>query len=231
MVFIVPHSIILVTSLWRVILIHYEWCLAIPNLTDVYLPHAFEYKNDVTIRGGTHFIPLSRIDIGALQDNFNWPPRGTWLLSLCHTQPTTPLPIHLRAHPAAFERALSLCEHGNNDDPHLKWWKSNQNRGNNNKWLFHPYCSKATPNHAANHPHRIHIQIGSKSQSGKSTQSITETPPFSFFPFLQSTKCNEIRIYPFIHTIQINHPNAATHASVFHLNSRLNLLSIQPTIT
>ena len=46
-----------------------------------------------------------------------------------HTH-THPLPIHLRAYSAALERALSLCEHGNNDDPHLKWWKSNQNRGN-----------------------------------------------------------------------------------------------------
>ena len=38
-----------------------------PRLTNVYLPNAFEYKDGVTIRGGTHFIPLSRIDIGALQ--------------------------------------------------------------------------------------------------------------------------------------------------------------------
>ena len=37
-----------------------------PSLTDVYLPDAFYYKNDITIRGSTHFIPLSRIDIGAL---------------------------------------------------------------------------------------------------------------------------------------------------------------------
>ena len=43
-----------------------------------------------------------------------------------HTTPS----IHLRAHSAALERVLSLCEHGNNDDSHLKWWKSNQNRGN-----------------------------------------------------------------------------------------------------
>ena len=41
--------------------------LDMPNLTDVVLPNAFQYKNDVTIRGSTHFIPLSRIDIGALQ--------------------------------------------------------------------------------------------------------------------------------------------------------------------
>ena len=41
-----------------------------PSLTDVYLPHAFYYKNDVTITGSTHFIPLSRIDIGALQRFF-----------------------------------------------------------------------------------------------------------------------------------------------------------------
>ena len=42
-----------------------------PNLTDVYLPEAFNYKNDITIRGSTHFIPLSRIDIGALRNYFN----------------------------------------------------------------------------------------------------------------------------------------------------------------
>ena len=50
--------------------------------------------------------------------------------SLCATHPQHPLPIHLRVRSGAFKRALSLCEHGNNDDPHLKWWKSNQNRGN-----------------------------------------------------------------------------------------------------
>ena len=103
-----------------------KWCLDMPSLTNVVLTrYSFTYKNDVTIRGSTHFIPLLRIDIGALQNYFNWSPRGTWLLFVPHT-----LPIHLRAHSAAFERALSLCEHGNNDDPHLKWWKSNQNRGN-----------------------------------------------------------------------------------------------------
>ena len=37
-----------------------------PNLTDVYLTEAFKYKNDVTITGCTHFIPLLRIDIGHL---------------------------------------------------------------------------------------------------------------------------------------------------------------------
>ena len=55
-----------------------------PSLTDVYLPHAFYYKNDVTITGSTHFIPLSRIDIGALQNKFNWPPRGGWMLFVPH---------------------------------------------------------------------------------------------------------------------------------------------------
>ena len=44
-----------------------------PSLTNVYLnpSYAFNYKNDVTIRGSTHFIPLSRIDIGALRSYFN----------------------------------------------------------------------------------------------------------------------------------------------------------------
>ena len=37
-----------------------------PSLTYVHLPLAFEYKSDVTITGSTHFIPLLRIDIGAL---------------------------------------------------------------------------------------------------------------------------------------------------------------------
>ena len=32
----------------------------------MYLPSAFIYKDDVTIVGSTHFISLSRIDIGAL---------------------------------------------------------------------------------------------------------------------------------------------------------------------
>ena len=55
-----------------------------PNLTNVYLPEALGYKNDVTIRGGALFIPLSRIDIGALQNKFNWPPRGGWMLFVPH---------------------------------------------------------------------------------------------------------------------------------------------------
>ena len=42
-----------------------------PNLTYVYLPYAFDYKLFVTIRGSTHFIPLSRIDIGALANHKN----------------------------------------------------------------------------------------------------------------------------------------------------------------
>ena len=42
-----------------------------PSLTDVYLGWAFYYKNDVTIRGSTHFIPLSRIDIGHLSIYLN----------------------------------------------------------------------------------------------------------------------------------------------------------------
>ena len=43
-----------------------------PNLTDVILPQrAFEYKDDVTITGSTHFIPLSPTDIGALQRLFH----------------------------------------------------------------------------------------------------------------------------------------------------------------
>ena len=39
----------------------------------MYLPGAFEYKNDVTMRGSTHIIPLSQIDIGALHPFFNIP--------------------------------------------------------------------------------------------------------------------------------------------------------------
>ena len=152
------HSIIRVTSLSRVVLIHYEWCSDMSSLTNVYLSgYAFYYENDVTITGSTPFIPLSRIDIGALQRFFNWPSRGTWLLSLCHTQHS--LPIHLRAHSAAFERALSLCEHANNDDPHLKWWKSNQNRGNMKQWSFPPDRSKSTSFRITNYPHGIPIQM------------------------------------------------------------------------
>ena len=42
-----------------------------PNLTDVHLPYAFDYKNDVTIRGSTHFIPLSQLVIGDFYRFFN----------------------------------------------------------------------------------------------------------------------------------------------------------------
>ena len=42
-----------------------------PNLYVVYLPNAFDYKNDVTIIGSTHFIPLSHTGIGALQRLLN----------------------------------------------------------------------------------------------------------------------------------------------------------------
>ena len=42
-----------------------------PSLTDVYLGWAFYHKDDVTIIGSTHFIPLSRIDIGHLSIYLN----------------------------------------------------------------------------------------------------------------------------------------------------------------
>ena len=42
-----------------------------PSLTDVYLPKAFYYKNDVTITGSVPFTPLSPLDIGALRRYFN----------------------------------------------------------------------------------------------------------------------------------------------------------------
>ena len=41
-----------------------------PSLTNVILPGAFKYKDDVTIRGSIRFIPLSLTDIGALQRFF-----------------------------------------------------------------------------------------------------------------------------------------------------------------
>ena len=45
-----------------------------PSLTDVYLPKAFEYKDKtVTMRGSFHFISLSRIDIGAFENNNKLP--------------------------------------------------------------------------------------------------------------------------------------------------------------
>ena len=41
-----------------------------PSLTDVDLPYAFSYKNNVTVSGSTHFILLSFIVIGALYPFF-----------------------------------------------------------------------------------------------------------------------------------------------------------------
>ena len=44
-----------------------------PRLTSLTLisGQSFRYKNDVTIRGSTHFTPPSPLDIGALQRFFN----------------------------------------------------------------------------------------------------------------------------------------------------------------
>ena len=39
----------------------------------MYLPHAFEDSDDVTVRGSFHFILLSRIDIGAFENNNKLP--------------------------------------------------------------------------------------------------------------------------------------------------------------
>ena len=92
----VTHSLVLVTSLSRVILIHYEWCLDMPSLTNVYLPHSFYCKDDVTIRGSTHFILLSQIDIGALQRFFHYPSffHTFTLTSLSHATPFSHITPH-----------------------------------------------------------------------------------------------------------------------------------------
>ena len=42
-----------------------------PSVTNMDLIYSFDYKTDATIIGGTHFIPLSPIDIGILQRYFN----------------------------------------------------------------------------------------------------------------------------------------------------------------
>ena len=44
-----------------------------PNLTNVDLPNAFDYKNDFTIRGSAHCILLSQLDIGAFENNNKLP--------------------------------------------------------------------------------------------------------------------------------------------------------------
>ena len=41
-----------------------------PSLTDVYLPRAFDYKTDVTVRGSTHFTSPSQLVIGDLYPFF-----------------------------------------------------------------------------------------------------------------------------------------------------------------
>ena len=42
-----------------------------PSLNNVYLYYAFEYKNDVTVRGSTHFTPVSHLVIGDFYQFFN----------------------------------------------------------------------------------------------------------------------------------------------------------------
>ena len=93
------------------------------NLTDVYLPKAFNYKNHATIRGSTHFIPLSRIDIGALQNKFNWPPRGGWMLFVPHIPFIT-----------VWESIISVQIH--NGHSNRKWNQCMQNRWNSRSSSF-----------------------------------------------------------------------------------------------
>ena len=95
--------------------------------------------------------------------------RHVTLLFVPH-KPQQPPSIHLRAHSAAFERALSLCEHGNNDDPHLKWWKSNQNRGNDSKWSFL---------HIARKPRQTMLQITHIASTFKSEANPNQPNPLS----------------------------------------------------
>ena len=89
-----------------------EWCLDMPSLTDVWLTeYAFRSTKYLTIRGSAHFIPVSRIGIGALADN----PRlkqlqkkwSSFPLLVLHTSRNNFF-IHLRSRSAAFGRALSL---------------------------------------------------------------------------------------------------------------------------
>ena len=70
------HLRILATSLFRVVLMYYEWWLDMPSLTNVHLLKAFYYKNDVTISGSSRVFLVSWIDIGAFQNYFNWWVRG-----------------------------------------------------------------------------------------------------------------------------------------------------------
>ena len=68
-----------ITSFLRVILIHYEWRLDMPSLTNVYLTeYAFEYNTGAAITGSTPIVRHSQLDIGALQNFFNWSLRDMW---------------------------------------------------------------------------------------------------------------------------------------------------------
>ena len=62
-----------------------KWWLDMPEVTSAYLPYATKSMVDIIVSGGTHFIPLSPIDIGALVYEFYWSPRDGWILFVPHT--------------------------------------------------------------------------------------------------------------------------------------------------
>ena len=63
----VVHSSIRITSILRVIVNGLYCCIDMPSLTNVTLNEfVFEYKDDITVMGGTCFITRSIIDIGEL---------------------------------------------------------------------------------------------------------------------------------------------------------------------
>ena len=129
-----------------------------PSLTDVDLSsnRAFYYKDDVTIRGSTHFILLSQIDIGALQRFFHYPSffHTFTLTSLSHATPfshiiphfspaqryphISPSPLHI-----IICKTLRILITTPSTPPQVHSTSSmnekTQKRGNA-KWSFIPIC-------------------------------------------------------------------------------------------
>ena len=209
-----------------------EWCLDMPSLTDVWLTeYAFRSTKYLTITGSAHFIPVSRIGIGALADN----PRlkqlqkkwSSFPLLVLHTSRNNFF-IHLRVHSASLERALSLylvtMSIWNDGNP-IRIVETTTNDHSSKSLVIHTKPCYKSP---TSHPHSNLNQIPIRQIH--SVKHRNTTILFLSIPTIHEMRWNS---NPVLH---LDNPNQSSkhsyHTSPFHLNSsKLNLFSNQPTIT
>ena len=192
-----------------------KWCLDMPCLTDVYLTEkAFKHIKFVTIIGGTHFIPLSWIDIGALQRHLRGGKRR-YHLTIRVWNDGNPIWImetrssdcYLQTARNARHLALLITHVAS-----LSQWEPMPNHSS----LIPPF-SPITPNTIILHPHNTNNSTHFPPQNKHNIQHTNKhKSSFTFHHTLNITQQHNITLTsPTNHSIpHINYPH--THPSTHH---------------